>query len=141
MSVQKISQSRLADDQPNKDILELLVDEIQAIRKSLGSSDGAAAGILVGSATWDLSAGLANGANASKDVTVTGAALGDFCLPSISIDGEQCTITANVRAANTVEVQIENASGGTATLASCTVRVLVIPKAAIALAAMVLSKS
>jgi len=76
--------------------------------------------------TWNI-ADLAAGAEASTDVTVPGAAMGDFVLASMGIDLEQGALLANVRAANTVEVTYINNSVDPSDLASTTLRVKVIP--------------
>ncbi len=54
-------------------------------------------------------------AGTSQDITVTGAALGDFCLVSCSIDTADAVIDANVTAANTVSVMSTDADVGAAT--------------------------
>lgn len=84
---------------------------------------------LVGSATWDV-ADLATGAQESKEVTVTGAALGDFVIASLGVDVADLAVSAQVTAANTVTVTVLNETGGNVNLASTTVRAMVIPKAA-----------
>ncbi len=86
-------------------------------------------GILRGSATYD-AASLNDGVGATTTVTVTGAALGDFCLVSLGVDVAGITVTGYVSAADTVSVRIQNESGGTLDLASTTVRAVVIPQAA-----------
>lgn len=84
-------------------------------------------GGLNGSATWDAGS-LVDGAGESKDVTVTGAALGDFAIASLGVDTVDMVVSASVTAANTVTVRIQNESGSTVDLASTTVAVRVIPK-------------
>lgn len=76
--------------------------------------------------TWDIG-DLAAGAEASVDVVVPGAKLGDFVLASMGIDLEQGALLANVRAANTVEVTYINNSVDPSDLASTTLRVKVVP--------------
>jgi hypothetical protein len=76
--------------------------------------------------TWNI-ADLAAGAEASVDVAVAGAALGDFCLASLGIDMEQGTLIAQVRAAGIVEVTYVNTSVDPSDLASTTLRVKHIP--------------
>lgn len=80
---------------------------------------------ITGSATWD-PASIANGAQATTSVTVTGAVLGDFAIASASIDLGELILTAHVGAADTVHVCLNNATGGAVDLASFTVNVLVI---------------
>lgn len=74
---------------------------------------------LSGSATYDPPS-LADGAGATTTVTVTGAALGDFAVPSFSLSTQGITVTANVTSANTVTVRFQNETGGTIDLASGT---------------------
>lgn len=80
---------------------------------------------LAGSATWN-PASLVDGAGESKDITVTGAALGDFALCSPGVDLVDITVSAVVTAANTVTVRIQNETTGTVDLASSTWKVLVL---------------
>lgn len=82
---------------------------------------------LDGSATWDAGS-LVDGAGESKDITVTGAAIGDFVLCSLGVDIVDITISAQVTATDTVTVRIQNESGSTVDLASTTVRVRVLPR-------------
>lgn len=78
-----------------------------------------------GSATWDV-ASLVDAAGAtSSAITVTGAALGDYVVPSMGVDTQGITFTAWVESANTVKVRAQNETSGTIDLASTTVRVLV----------------
>ena len=71
----------------------------------------------------------ADGDEEAKDITVTGASLGDFVLVSLSIDVADLTLVANVTAADTVTCILANNTGGAVDLASCTAYVLVIQKA------------
>lgn len=80
------------------------------------------------STTWDPGS-LADGAKEAKDVTATGAAMGDFVLVSFSLDLVDVTLTAAVTAADTVTCLLNNESGGTVDLASGTVYVRVLPRA------------
>lgn len=82
---------------------------------------------LDGSETYDAGS-IADGDEEVGEVTVTGAALGDFVLASLSIDVADLAITAAVTAANTVTYQLLNNTGGAVDLASATVRVRVIPQ-------------
>lgn len=75
--------------------------------------------------TWD-PGNLVDGAGETKAVTVTGAALGDLVLVAPPYDLQDMLLTAYVQAANTVEVRLQNESGGTLDLASGTWRVAVI---------------
>lgn len=76
-------------------------------------------------ATWN-PASVAAGSKVSTTVTVSGAALGDFAIASFSLDIEELTMTANVSAANTVEVVLANLTGAAVDLASGTLSVLVL---------------
>jgi hypothetical protein len=131
-------------DQAQRDILNLLFDELTAVRKMLGAATGGTgAGALVGSETYD-TANLVDGAGAtSTGATVTGAALGDLVLGSMSVDEAGITVTHYVSAADTCKTRIQNESGGAVDLASATIRYLVIPSRAVAqaLAAMLLTKT
>ena len=82
--------------------------------------------LLAGSATWD-PASILDGGFAAQDFTVTGAVLGDFVLASAPVDVVDVLVSAQVTAANTVTVTIQNETGGAVDLATGTWRVLVIP--------------
>jgi hypothetical protein len=60
----------------------------------------------------------AAGAETSAAITVAGAALGDIVLFGIVGDLADATVSANVNAANTVEITLANATASTVTLAS-----------------------
>ena len=85
--------------------------------------------ILGASATIDFGEA-ADGNDSAADITVTGAALGDLVMVSHSLDVADLQLTADVTAANTVSV-VASSSGDTVDLGSGTVRVLVIPSAAV----------
>lgn len=88
---------------------------------------------LTASVTHDFGS-LVDGAGESVDVTVTGAALGDFVVGvSLGVDTTDATLTADVTAANTVTVRLQNESGATLNLASTTLRVWVMPRTNIGL--------
>lgn len=59
------------------------------------------------------------------DVTVQGAALGDMAWASYNKDLQGCGFSAYVSAENTVTVVINNNTGGSKTIASGTLKVLV----------------
>ena len=80
---------------------------------------------LVESATWDAGS-IADGAEEAKEVTVTGATLGDFAIASLSIDIADLQLSADVTAADTVTCVLSNSTGDAVDLASATVRVMVI---------------
>ena len=84
-------------------------------------------GILSGSDTWN-PASIADGDEEAKEVTVTGAALGDFAVASFSLDVTDLTLTANVTAANTITCVLANNTGGAIDLASGTIYVRVIQR-------------
>lgn len=77
-------------------------------------------------------ASLADGAGASTDVTVTGAALGDFVLVAPKVDVVDVTVTAFVTAANVVTIRVQNESAAGVNLASSTWNILVLRPAAAA---------
>ena len=85
--------------------------------------------VLAGSVTKDWGS-IADGNEEAQDVTVTGAALGDIVMASMSVDVADLQLTADVTAANTVTAVLSS-SGDTVDLASATLRVLVIPAAAV----------
>lgn len=82
---------------------------------------------LIGSASWNPGS-IADGDEAVTDVTVTGAALGDYAVASFSVDTADLAISASVTATNTVTVSLLNNTGGAIDLASGTVRVVVVKK-------------
>ena len=71
-------------------------------------------------------ASIAAGAELGVDVTVTGAALGDFALAAIGVDVVDLNVSAQVTAANTVTVTLGNATAGAIDLASSTWNVVVL---------------
>ena len=84
-------------------------------------------GTIDGSAVWD-PASIADGDEEAKEVTVTGAALGDFVLASFSVDIADLVLNAQVTVADTVTCILANNTGGAIDLASGTVYVRVIKK-------------
>ena len=78
----------------------------------------------VGSETKDW-ASLVDAAGASEDVSVYSAALGDYCLASMSVDIVDISVTCNVTAAGVATVRLQNESTATVDLASGTLRVAV----------------
>ncbi|WP_217568808.1 hypothetical protein [Mesorhizobium sp. GbtcB19] len=82
-------------------------------------------GQLSATGTWD-PASTANGASSSTTITVTGAAVGDMALASLStVTAGNWHISAIVTSANTVTVSLENVTGATVDLASGTLKVSV----------------
>jgi len=79
---------------------------------------------LKGSDTWD-AASIADGDEEAKDVTVTGAVVGDYAKASLSIDILDLVLDAQVTAADTVTCVLANNTGGAIDLASATVYVRV----------------
>lgn len=71
---------------------------------------------------------LADGAGATEAVVAPGAALGDACLASLSVDAVGMSITCSVSAANAVKVRVQNESAGATDIAAGTLRVFVFPK-------------
>ena len=69
---------------------------------------------------------LADGAGETLSISVPGAAIGDTVMVSAGVDISDMTLTAYVQAADTVEVRLQNESGGVLDLASTTVRVCVL---------------
>ena len=119
-----IASTQVAQHADNSTLLNAFLTDITAIRTVL-------AGILTGSTTWDVGS-LVDAAGESKDVTVTGAVLGDFAIASLGVDTVDMLVTATVTAADTVTVRVQNESGSTVDLASTTVRVVVLPFASFA---------
>ena len=81
--------------------------------------------VLSGSVTWD-AASIADGDEEAKELTVTGAELGDFVLSSLSADISDLVLDAQVTAADTFTAILANNTGGAVDLASCTLNVLVV---------------
>ena len=71
-------------------------------------------------------ASLIDAAGEDIDVTVTGAAVGDFVMFAPGVDMQGITMTAHVSAANTVTIRLQNESGGTLDIASSTWNFLII---------------
>jgi len=74
-------------------------------------------------------ASLADGVGASEDVSVYSAAMGDYCLASMSVDIVDISVTCNVTAAGVATVRLQNESTATVDLASGTLRVIVLKSA------------
>ena len=79
---------------------------------------------LHGSATWDPGS-IADGDEEAKEVTVTGAALGDYAVASFSLDVADLVLDAQVTAADTATCILANNTGAAVDLASGTVYVRV----------------
>jgi len=79
---------------------------------------------LQGSETKDWGS-IDDGNEATEDLTVTGAALGDYAVATMSIDVTDLTITASVTASNEATVVLGNFTGGAIDLGSGTLTVKV----------------
>lgn len=77
--------------------------------------------VLNGNAAFDCPS-LADGAGTNTTVTVTGAAVGDFAVASLSASYLGMIVTAHVTSANTVAVYIQNETGSVQDPASITLR-------------------
>jgi hypothetical protein len=77
-----------------------------ALERELGIGNA----VLNGTYAW--TDNMSNATGYDNDVTITGAAVGDFVLVSPSMDLDGCQISAHVSAANTVTIAIFNHSGG-----------------------------
>jgi len=82
---------------------------------------------LQGSATWNPGV-IPNSSGEDKDVTVAGAALGDFAMAAFSLDVTGVVLNAQVTAANTVTAVMSNNTGQSKNLAEGTLYVKVIPR-------------
>lgn len=97
----------------------------QAIAAAFNLIDVAVGKVLTGSKTFNFTS-VADGAQTTTTVTVTGAALGDYVTGvSVGVDLAGCVLTGYVSAADTVTVVLRNGTGGAVDLASTTLRVLV----------------
>lgn len=77
--------------------------------------------------TLDLGdAATGSGTFASSDVTVKGAALGDFVIVSLGVDTVDAVVAGAVTASNVVTVTLLNNTAGAVNLASTTVRIVVL---------------
>jgi len=126
----KLKQSQRLTDwdekKPLRDYIKLFVMQLEQIYADVARCVNHLLGYQV-SATWNPGS-IADGAGESMDVTVTGANLGDFARASFSLDTTDLTLTADVTAADTVTVRLNNNTGGAVNLAEGTVRVKVFPK-------------
>ena len=95
-------------------VIEYLGREMRRIANAISGTEQ--------SATWDPGS-IANGAEASVDVSLVGAELGDIAVASFSLDVQDLVISAAVTAQNVVTVTLANNTGGAIDLASGTVKV------------------
>ncbi len=72
---------------------------------------------LDGSIQWNPGSLADAAGETSAAITVTGAVLGDFVLVGAPYDLQNCTVTGYVQAADTVEIRLQNESGGVRDLA------------------------
>lgn len=84
--------------------------------------------MLDGSVAWNAGS-IAQAAKESKDITITGAALGDFVLASIGVDTVDLVLTGAVTAADTVTLTLANNTGAAVDLAATTAYARVFPRA------------
>jgi hypothetical protein len=126
---QRIKKSTVHNPRELVRLLEALDTEIDALRAMVNEVRTDRATILTGTDTWDPGS-IGDGNEAVKEVTVTGAALGDLAIASFSLDVSDLAIVAAVTAADTVTVQLGNWTGGGVDLAEGTVTAMVIPAAA-----------
>jgi len=77
------------------------------------------------STEWDTNS-IAAGSAATKEVTVSGAALGDFVLASLSLDIQDMMLDAQVTATNTVTAVLYNRTSAAIDILSPTLKVLVL---------------
>jgi hypothetical protein len=82
--------------------------------------------LLQGSLTWDVGSLADAAGETSSNITVTGAALGDFVIVSAPVSMAGLLAHAYVSAANTVNIRVQNESGDTVDLANGTWKVRVI---------------
>jgi hypothetical protein len=74
--------------------------------------------LLQGSLTWDVGSLADAAGETSGDITVTGAALGDFVLVSAPVSMAGLLANGYVSAAGKVNIRVQNESGGTVDLAN-----------------------
>lgn len=74
--------------------------------------------------TWDTGT-IAASSYAAKDITVSGAALGDFVMASLSVDVQDMILDAEVTATNTVTLVLSNPTGSGIDIGTPTAKVLV----------------
>ena len=77
----------------------------------------------IGSVTWN-PGNIADGNNEAKEVTATGASLGDLVVVSFSLDVEDLQLDGHVTAANTVTCVLSNSQTAAVNLLSGTLRVV-----------------
>lgn len=89
------------------------------------AGDGNVGSVIWHEATLDLGNAV-DAATVGSDVTVTGVDLGDMVIGcSLGVDVQDLTLDAQVTAADTVTVTVNNNTGGAIDLASTTVRLMI----------------
>lgn len=92
-----------------------------------GDNLEALANALSGSKAWD-AGNIADGDEEALEITVVGAALGDFVLSSLSIDVADLALSGAVTAADTVTLVLSNNTGGAVNLGAATAYCMVVKK-------------
>lgn len=119
-----------SDEKPNVNVPSGSVVQADGGVRVGGSSGATLSLALVGTATVDFSSlDSAYGdpyGDVSQNVTVTGAALGDFVLVSLNKNLQDLVLVGHVSAANTVQLQLINITESAVDLPSGTVKVLVL---------------
>jgi hypothetical protein len=90
---------------------------------SFANGSSITSGFLNGSVSYTQT--ISTNTQATATVTVTGAALGDFALASLSVSAAGLIVTAYVSATNTVTVLMRNETGASITLSGATIKVKV----------------
>jgi len=83
--------------------------------------------VLFGSESYNAGS-IVDGNEEVGELTIVGAALGDFVLASHGVDVVDLAVTAQVTAADTVTYQLLNNTGGTLDLAAATFRCVVLKR-------------
>ena len=105
-----------------------IIDDLGGVRTVVSAIATLFGGLLEGSKTFDAGS-IADGDEEVTEVTVTGAALGDYVIgASLSIDVADLALVGAVTATDTVTAQLLNNTGGAIDLASATLRVLVLDR-------------
>ena len=129
---QRITNQTVHNPQMLRKVLEALDTEVDALRTAVNEVRTTSLGtILDGSKTWNPGS-LADGAGETTNLTVSGAALGDFVLVAPPVSVSSCLVTGYVSATDTVTIRLQNESGATYDMASGTWRVKVFPYTALA---------
>jgi len=92
-----------------------------------GDNLEALADAVSGSKAWDAGS-IADGDEEALEISVPGAALGDFVLSSLSIDLTDLALSGAVTAADTVTLVLSNNSGGAINLGAAVAYCMVIKK-------------